>query len=216
MARTSNMVVGYHGCDAITGRKILAGDEMLLSEKTYDWLGRGVYFWENDPKRAQEWADEKKSRGGYDEPFVIGALIDLGNCLDLTLRDNHEFLKVAYQGYYEDAKKSGKEILQNKDIAVDKQADKLLRFLACAVINYLHTMLGADGFDSVRGMFVEGPSVYDGAGFREKTHTQIAVVKQTCIKEVFVPRSLAQASASSSKPAGGGKARAKVGGGASK
>lgn len=137
------MVVGYHGCDAATGRKILAGDEMLLSEKTYDWLGKGVYFWENDPKRAQEWADEKKARGDYDEPFVIGALIDLGNCLDLTLRDNHEFLKVAYQGYYEDAKKGGKEILQNKDLAVDKQADKLLRFLDCAVINYLHTMLGA-------------------------------------------------------------------------
>ncbi len=166
---------------------------MLISEKTYDWLGRGVYFWENDAKRAQEWADDKKIKDASYQPFVLGALIELGNCLDLTLRENHEFLKIAYEGYCEDVRKSGKEILQNKDIAFDKEADKLLRFLDCAVINYLHSSLGANGFDSVRGMFVEGPSVYDGAGFREKTHTQIAVVNQTCIKEVFAPRSLLQA-----------------------
>ncbi|MGF7054762.1 hypothetical protein GGC47_003966 [Bosea sp. OAE752] len=194
MSRTNNMVVGYHGCEASTGRKILAGDEMLLSEKQYDWLGKGVYFWENDPQRAKEWADEKVAKGHYTEPFVIGALIDLGNCLDLTLRENHDFLIVAYDGYYEDAKRTGKDILVNKDVADDKNADKLLRFLDCAVINYLHSTLGASGFDSVRGMFVEGDSVYAGAGFRQKTHTQIAVVKQTCIKEVFVPRVLARGS----------------------
>lgn len=189
MSKAAAFVVGYHGCDERIGRRILDGEEMMMSERAYDWLGKGVYFWENDYQRALEWAKEKEKIGDYNKAFVIGALIDLGNCLDLTLRENHEFLRSAYAGYRNDALKDGKMLLENKDADDDANGDKLLRFLDCAVINYLHSMLGKkNGFDTVRGMFVEGKSVYDGARFREKTHTQIAVYERPGIRAVFLPR----------------------------
>lgn len=185
-------ILGYHGCDAAIGARVLSGDAMLPSERAHDWLGRGVYFWESDPQRALEWAEDKVRSGSFERPYVLGALIDLGNCLDLTTRENHEFLRIAYQGLVKDASKSGYPMPENKDASSDANSDKLLRFLDCAVINYLHAMI-AEGeqfepFQTVRGLFVEGAEVYPGARFKNKTHTQIAVVDPSCIKAVFLPR----------------------------
>ena len=57
MTRASAFVLGYHGCTRAVGEKILAGKEHLkASENDYDWLGTGIYFWENSAQRALEWA----------------------------------------------------------------------------------------------------------------------------------------------------------------
>jgi hypothetical protein len=72
-------------------RSILPTGASWLSstrENTYDWLGSGVYFWEANPDRAYDWAVHhaeriKQESGAVVEPFVVGAVIDLGFCLDL-------------------------------------------------------------------------------------------------------------------------------------
>lgn len=67
----------------------MAGKESLrLSQNDWDWLGTGIYFWENSAKRALDWATFAKQhpkllKVPVKQPFVIGAIIDLGNCLDL-------------------------------------------------------------------------------------------------------------------------------------
>jgi hypothetical protein len=50
-------VIAYHGCDesVVTG-VLLHGQRVTASANDYDWLGRGVYFWEHGPRRALEWA----------------------------------------------------------------------------------------------------------------------------------------------------------------
>jgi hypothetical protein len=59
-----SFVLGFHGCDQEVGEKILFGETNLeFSSNDYDWLGSGIYFWENDPNRAIEWALELKNRG---------------------------------------------------------------------------------------------------------------------------------------------------------
>ncbi|MBF0305832.1 MAG: hypothetical protein HQL41_09325 [Alphaproteobacteria bacterium] len=71
----TSFVLGYHGCDKKTGEAVLAeGGALSPSDEEYDWLGPGIYFWEADPKRAFEWAEWKAKRGGYETPFVIGAM----------------------------------------------------------------------------------------------------------------------------------------------
>jgi hypothetical protein len=71
--------------------------KFLRSENDYDWLGPGVYFWETNPGRALEFAEEKKSRNqGISEAFVVGAVVDLGMCLDLTTKDSIDDLRNAY------------------------------------------------------------------------------------------------------------------------
>jgi len=89
MTRASAFVLAYHGCDKAIGEKVLAGTAHLkASENDYDWLGTGIYFWENSARRASDWAvfakqNSRFSRANIREPFVVGAIIDLGHCLDL-------------------------------------------------------------------------------------------------------------------------------------
>ena len=75
-----------------------------------------------------------------------------------------------------------------KNVNVSGSKDRLLRRLDCAVIENLHTLNTENPFDSVRGVFVEGDPLYEGAGFNEKNHIQICVRNPNCIKAFFIPR----------------------------
>lgn len=185
----ASLVLGYHGCDRAVGERILAGDSIAPSAKSYDWLGPGAYFWENDSERAMHWARERVSQGKASSPFVVGAVIRLGNCLDLTQKKNLELLTVAYNSLVSMSQTSGKSLPENKKSINESGDDKLLRFLDCAVITRLHqivhTVSGIKSFDSVRGLFVEGDPVYPGAKFHTLTHTQLAVRNPECVVGTF-------------------------------
>lgn len=165
----------------------MLGEPLVGSDQEYDWLGPGIYFWESDPLRAWEWADEKVGRGKFENAFVVGAVIDLGNCLDLMTRESLELLKRTYQSLSEAYE------IENKNMPFNRQAgihdkDKLYRFLDCAVINLFHETLedeNQEAIDTVRGLFTEGEDLYPGSGFKSKTHIQIAVRNEECIKGVF-------------------------------
>ena len=59
-SKLSNMVFGFHGCDKETFDNVLYKHQQLkISDNAYDWLGNGMYFWENStnghmigPKRS--------------------------------------------------------------------------------------------------------------------------------------------------------------------
>lgn len=55
------LVLGFHGCDEKVGESILKtpGAHIHPSDNAWDWLGAGIYFWENDPVRAYEFAEMK-------------------------------------------------------------------------------------------------------------------------------------------------------------
>ena len=196
----TSFVLGFHGCDQNIGEQALVGNlDFIQSDRDYDWLGPGVYFWEGDPIRAREWAEAKATRVKGMVPYVIGAVIDRGNCLDLTVRENIELLRSAHTGLAASLLEQGKPMPQNRDVLGDASRDKLLRDLDCAVIRYLHDSIdqqlsnnksqdALERFDSVRGLFREGDPDYPGSGFYERTHTQIAVRSLDCIKGIFKPR----------------------------
>ena len=59
-----NLVIAFHGCDVRVRDKLLNNpDEIEISQRPYDWLGHGMYFWENNYERALQWAEDKKRRG---------------------------------------------------------------------------------------------------------------------------------------------------------
>ena len=79
------MLFRSHGCDIRVRDKLLNNpDEIVISQRPYDWLGHGMYFWENNYERALQWAEDKKRRGAIVTPAVIGAVLQLGYCCDLT------------------------------------------------------------------------------------------------------------------------------------
>jgi hypothetical protein len=49
------LILGFHGCDKSLVNDVLTGKKTLQgSENEYDWLGHGVYFWENSVARAYD------------------------------------------------------------------------------------------------------------------------------------------------------------------
>lgn len=192
----TSFVLGYHGCDAAIARKaVLEGVSILHSDKDYDWLGPGAYFWEADPTRAFEWARWKAGIGAYREPSVIGAVIDLRNCLDLVSREDLEIYRSAYDGFIKLQKLSGLPIPKNASPRGSQDKDRVLRYLDCAVFRHLHKTIervsvsdpSIEPFDTVRGMFVEGERIFPGSGIYRKSHVQIAVRNPACVKGLFFP-----------------------------
>lgn len=59
-----SLIIGFHGCDADVCKEILNNpDNIRITKNPYDWLGHGMYFWENNYERAWQWAADKKRRG---------------------------------------------------------------------------------------------------------------------------------------------------------
>lgn len=185
----ASFVLGYHGCDATVASDIVNGRTPLLhSDKNWDWLGPGAYFWEADPDRAFEWATQAVARGRVQTPAVVGAVIDLGNCLDLLARSDVELVAQAYDLFAEERLQAGLKLPENK--GVDGEAeDRVIRLLDCAVMRFLHERMDEtdEKFDTTRGLFPEGEELYPNAGFRRRNHVQIAVRNMDAILGVFYP-----------------------------
>ncbi len=183
-------IVGFHSCDREVGLKVLNGfDELIPSKNSWDWLGAGVYFWEQNPYRSTEYAEESAAKKQFNKkpirnPFVLGAIIDLGNCFNLTESASLKILSESYQGLQQLMKESGKKMPVNNGNN---------RALDCAVIEFLHesnSKLGAPEYDTVRCAFSEGEEVYPGSAITSRLHIQICVRNLSCIKGFFLPRPL--------------------------
>jgi len=189
-ASLPNFIIGFHGCDKSVANDVINGNATLIaSQNDFDWLGHGVYFWENNPNRALEYAQmlkehPERTRGVVNEPAVVGAIIDLGYCLNLFESKSLIIVKEAYELLCS----TTDEIPQNKPIK--KDSDLLLRYLDCAVFEILHTYNEFQGYrpyDSLRGGFLEGKELYPNAGFKDKNHIQICIRNPNCIKGYFWP-----------------------------
>jgi len=134
-----SLVLGFHACEREIGEKILCGiNRFKASENSFDWLGNGMYFWENSRRRAELYGQElKDKRKKLKAPMVIGAVIHLGKCFDLL--DSHclEVLKANYKGMKKLYSIAGIEMPVNEP-AYAKDTDKLYIKLDCAVIQFMH------------------------------------------------------------------------------
>jgi hypothetical protein len=204
----TSFVLGYHGCDRKLGLDAVTGNVPLIPGKSkFDWMGHGIYFWESDPMRALEWAQQKSKRGACADPFVIGAVIDLGNCLDLLARENVELVRFAYESFKEVQEKAGIPLPINKKAPKDASPELVMRYLDCAVFDHLHSIIdgpsrpkGLEPYDTVRAVFREGTPIYAGSMLTDKNHAQIAVRNPKCIKGIFIPLDAANILSTDAKP----------------
>lgn len=192
MTRASAFVLGYHGCEKVLGKRVVAGEMPLrASENDYDWLGGGIYFWENSARRALDWAKFAKqnprfTRSRITEPSVIGAIIDLGSCLDLLEAESIAVVADGFRGLRASCAAAGLTLPENKEVG----GELIIRRLDNAVIDYIHASREQQNewaFDTVRAPFIEGPPLYENAGFHERTHVQICVRNPAQIIGYFRP-----------------------------
>ncbi len=180
------IIFGYHGCDLAVARMVLEGGTLRPSINAYDWLGSGIYFWERSPVRALRWAEQMARLPGslVQQPAVLGAIIDLGHCLDLADPDNAALVTLAHDDFVRLCRTTGMAPPQNRG------AESKARFLDCAIMNHLHSLREDSGeppYDTVRGFFNEGQPVYPTAGLRTLDHVQICIRNTRGITGFFRP-----------------------------
>lgn len=169
-------VKGYHGCSREAAARLLAGEGFVVSNNAYDWLGRGVYFWEYAPVRALEWA---RARYGQ-EAAVLEATIRLGNCLNL--------LDTRHQPNISQVFSTLISSLDRENIPRPANTRRGAHFLDRWIIDeycfLVEQLQDTEPFETVRGCFPEGEPLYEGSKLFSKTHVQIAVRNPRCISSI--------------------------------
>jgi hypothetical protein len=188
---STTFVLGYHGCDASLVEEVLAGRTVLApSANDFDWLRNGIYFWEHNAQRAYDYAIEvsqqpRHARQKVLRPAVVGAVIDLGLCLNLLDSRFIQMVKQANADFVRVSRYAGSSIPTNRG-----GKDLLRRERDCAIINFLHATRDLDGdraFDTVRAVFIEGGRLFRKSGFYAKSHIQLCVRNIGSIKGYFRP-----------------------------
>jgi hypothetical protein len=181
----------YHGCDRELAEAVIHdGVPLQASNNDYDWLGPGIYFWVDSPERALEWAKATHERNPQKirEPAVVGAYVVPRLCLNFTDYAVRAELKAAHGVLEAYARERQETLPQNLRL---RDGKPLMRYLDCAVIRTLHKLrerAELPAYDTVYGVFEEGNLLYPEAGFREKTHVQIAIRNPDCLMGYFHPR----------------------------
>ena len=173
--RAPTTVYGYHGCTVEIAKRIAEGESFLLSENTWDWLGNGVYFWEDAPFRALEWAQLKAEQTGVG-PAVIETKLELGHCLNLLVMEYTVDLDLVSEII----------IARAKELDLLRNTSSGGHFLDRAVVDALCARVSSirQPFQTVRGCFPEGDPIYPSSKILKKAHVQIAVRDLSCIKTV--------------------------------
>lgn len=168
-------MIGYHGTSLQVAMAVVQGHlDLEPSTNDYDWLGRGIYFWEGSRKRAEEWA----FKVAPESPFVLGAIISLGHCLDLLEQECLDHVRATYAS------------LLAKGMPLPVNRGKR-RELDCVILNMAVSQPPAGQaipFDSVRAAFLEGDPLAPDSGLHSASHVQLAVHNPNCIKGYFIPR----------------------------
>ncbi|MEQ8882524.1 MAG: hypothetical protein RLQ12_22975, partial [Cyclobacteriaceae bacterium] len=114
-------------------------------------------------------------------PFVLGAIIDLGKCLNLMDPGQQTLIKTSFL--------SLKKTLEADNVNLPQNLGKA-RILDCTVFMHLHNMMKENGdtpYDTVRGAFPEGNPIYEGCAINDQTHIQICVRNPDTIIGYFLP-----------------------------
>lgn len=140
-------------------------------------MGDGVYFWQDAPARALEWA--QKQHGS--KAAVLCAVIRLEDCLDLLDPSWSNFLGTAYDLFVTKCKLAQIRIPKQDPTSGARRLDREVINYACGISE---VALGIQ-FRVVRGAFQEGRPVYPTSGLYTHSHIQIAVRDLSVIEECY-------------------------------
>lgn len=167
-------IYGYHGTSQTQALSILENG-FRTSDNDYDWLGTGIYFFQDAPTRAKQWAIEQYPTN----PAVIRAKIELDNCIDLLDINWVPPLKIIYSLFVEQRNRA------NLPLPKQNPSKSKAHRLDCAFFNFASQVLSSRGktLASVRAVFVEGESIFPDSAIFDLAHVQLAVKDRSLIKQ---------------------------------
>lgn len=180
---TTTTIEAFHGTTLAAADSILSGG-FRPSEQDWDWLGKGVYFFQDGPSRARAWALEWAVEHYKGLPAVVGAKIRLEREHFIDLID--VFWSEKMNGFYQNFV----ELCNRSNTPIPRQSPKPSgpHPLDRRVVNHAVGILGREGklISAVRGAFEEGDRVYPDSAFFEKAHVQIAVRDVSLIENCWI------------------------------
>lgn len=200
-----DIIRGYHGTTQPAAHKILSERRFHESTGDYHWLGPGVYFWQDAPLRAWQWALYKHRQTG-DAPAVVSAEILQQNVLDLLDIGNSGFLQATYRSIKDECDaaegwlapdqrplpQQHAPVLWDADgnsyrIGQSGDGDPKYNWLDHAVIERAtHALWERKGFRTkvIRCAFAEGKMLYPSSYFFDRSHVQVVVREPDVIKRI--------------------------------
>jgi hypothetical protein len=179
------LVYGYHGTSQTKAANILQHG-FLTSDNDYDWLGTGIYFFQDAPIRAKQWATQQHPN----DPAVICALIKLENCIDLFDVGWQPLLKNMYNLFIERRRS------MNRPLPQQNPGRSKAHRLDCAFLNFAHELMLSHGqsiaplaplaIDSIRAAFIEGERIFPDSAIFDLTHVQISIRNPALIQECYL------------------------------
>lgn len=168
-------VYGYHSTSMAAAIEIIKSG-FKPSNNDYDWLGAGVYFWQDAPIRAKQWAQSVYPQ----QPAVIKSLIRLDNCIDLLDVGWFPDIRALYNIFVNNYRSENLPLpIQNPGRSKAHRLDRTFFDYAVEAIN----LSSARKVETIRSVFVEGENIYPSSAIYDLAHVQIAVRNTACIKK---------------------------------
>lgn len=181
------IATGYHGTLAEYAPMILE-EGLQPSKNPWEWLGPGVYFWQDAPYRALEWAREWNKRRGRPSAAVcvIKARLRLEDCidmLDIWWRDILSESSVKFLDLMRSAQTAG---IAPRNYRTGRKAGR--HELDAAFFTYVGHQLEREGVQvrAVRAAITEGAPILPDSPLCYKSHAQIAIRDLGLIDQVEV------------------------------
>jgi hypothetical protein len=175
-------VYGYHGTSRINAESILR-EGFNTSNRGYDWLGSGAYFWQDAPKRALDWAKIHHPK----DPVVIRSLITFEENKTIDLLDTqwHSFLSTHYTSFVNECIKS------SIPLPTQNPSESKRHTLDHAFLDYISLVLNNHPkrtvkISVIRAAFTEGSPVFPSSAIHDLSHVQIAVKDNEFIKDSII------------------------------
>lgn len=175
------LVKGYHGTTS-RAKNIKNGSDFEIDRnKRPKWLGPGVYFFQDGPNHAMQWA-KFLSNLRKEPPLVFEAEIDLTDCLDFLDTANwpafRTFLFTAEQPLTLQIGPNG--LFQNpmpKSIGLNHEDDFYLRRFITQLERYRRVKC-------VRSAFIEGKPLHQNSWLFDEAHVAICVRFPEAIRNI--------------------------------
>ena len=139
------------------------------SSRQGEWLGEGVYFWENDPVRAEEWQIQK-NKGA-----ILECEIDTSFLLNLLVKSEHTI------EFYDRARQRAENLAKSPNLRNQRSAQKF--DLDHQVFRESQPYFQLEkGLCGVRMAFFLGESITLDGNIFENQHIQICLWDVTAIE----------------------------------
>lgn len=175
-------VWGYHGTTLQSANAIL-NNGFLVSQNPWEWLGDGIYFWQDAPIRAREWALDWSLRNQQNhDPAVVKAKLNLIDCIDMLdvgWRDVLQELSQEFLALVRSIPEFSK--LKNHRAGAARGRHEL----DAAFFNFAVEDLRRRGVTvrSIRAAITEGNPILPESPLCYKSHVQICILDQSLIEK---------------------------------